>query len=387
MQDLLNNQKTKIVLGLVGLFLLTTGISFALFSYFTGVSTVISPVSPTQKRAAIDTSAPKTEECPLNGKLYTKAEKDIWGGRRPLNIMIENHEDSRPQSGLTAADIVYEAIAEGGVTRLMAVFYCGASAQDIQVGPVRSARIYFMDWASEYGDSPLYVHVGGANKPGPADALGAIKRYGWEQYNDMNQFSIGFPTFWRDYERLGREVATEHTMYSTTDKLWKVAAERELTNKDKNGASWDQSFVKWRFTDGKPSSSGKISKISFPFWSGYNGYSVEWDWDSSTNTYKRINGGQVHKDLDNDQQLMASNVVILYTKAKGPIDELKHMLYTTTGAGRALIFQNGELIEGTWAKESRTEKTKFLDKKGKEVQFVRGPIWIEVLDPSSKVEY
>lgn len=381
------SQKAKLILGALGLYLLTAGIAYFAFSSLKSLP-VLSPDGAVDKKTRkVDTSLPKTEECPLNGAKYTKAEREIWSARRPLTVMIENHEESRPQSGLSRADVVYEAVAEGGVTRFLAVFYCGVSAEETQIGPVRSARIYFMDYASEYGEHPLYVHVGGANKPGPADALGAVRKYGWEQYNDLNQFSIGFPTFWRDYERFDRQVATEHTMYSTTDKLWEVAEKRGLTSEDKKGNAWDEDFIKWLFADGKPEATPQVSQISFPFWEGYKQYAVLWKYDATTNSYKRENDDQPHKDMNNDEQVAAANVVILYAKAKGPIDELKHMLYNTTGSGKALVFQNGAVVEATWKKESRAARTRFMDKKGKEVSFARGPVWIEILDPSSDVEY
>lgn len=379
---------TKVIAGLVGLFLVSAGVSYFVFSTFKKATTTpLSPQNVVAERKGIDLSLPKDQECPLNGKMYTKAEKEIWSSRRPLGIMIENHQEARPQSGLSKADIVYEAIAEGGVTRFLSIFYCGASAEEVTVGPVRSARTYFLDWVSEYGNSPLYVHVGGANKPGPADALGQIRKYGWEGYNDMNQFSIGFPIFWRDYDRLGHTVATEHTMYSTTDKLWSVAQERDLTDKDKDGVAWNKGFVSWKFADGKPSESPKASKVSYDFWEGYSDYSVSWNYDSTTNTYKRENGGKQHTDLNNKEELSVNNVVVMFTKVQGPIDELKHMLYGTIGQGKALIFQNGDVVEGTWTKSSRTARTKFIDSRGKEVTFVRGPIWISVLASGSKVEY
>lgn len=113
---LLQSQRVRVVLGLIGLYLLVTGVSFSLFSFLkTGPREIISPTGISGKRAGIDLSAPKTEACPLNGKKFTSAERDIWSKRRPLGVMIENHEESRPQSGLTNADIVYEAIAEGGI--------------------------------------------------------------------------------------------------------------------------------------------------------------------------------------------------------------------------------------------------------------------------------
>ena len=118
----------------------------------------------------------KTEECPLNGQLWGASSKQKWESRRPLGIMIENSVPARPQSGLSAADIIYEAVAEGGITRFLTIFYCQDASY---VGPVRSARIYFIRLLQEYGIYPLYAHVGGANTDGPADALGEIDELGW----------------------------------------------------------------------------------------------------------------------------------------------------------------------------------------------------------------
>jgi len=392
-EKLLKNKKTIFtILGGVVLYLLSTAVSYAGFRYLnqpTEIDTPISPVNETKSGFRVDLSAPKTEKCPLNGGMFTKDERKIWEQRRPLTVMIENHFDSRPQSGLSLADVVYEAIAEGGITRFLAVFYCGASAQEVTIGPVRSARTYFLDFASEYGDYPLYAHVGGANLPGPANALGQIADYGWlKKKNDLNQFAIGFPVFWRDYERIGHPVATEHTMYSTTDKLWEVAHKRGLDAQDSEGNRWDKNFVSWKFKQETPlDKRGEVSKIEFDFWQGYKDYSVTWEYDRQTNTYKRFNGGQPHKDLNNDQQLTAKVVIVQFMEEKGPIDELKHMLYKTIGKGKALIFQDGQVIEGNWAKTKRQDRTKFTDSKGKEVELNGGQIWIEILPTGRQVSF
>jgi len=74
-------------------------------------------------------------------------------------------------------------------------------------------------------------------------------------------------------------------------------------------------------------------------------------------------------------------------KEKGPIDELKHLLYTTTGTGKAIIFQDGQAIQANWSKAKRQERTKFVDTKGKEIEFNRGPIWIEIVPAHQNVEY
>lgn len=383
-----------IVLGAIGLYLLSTGLSYAIFAATgktPGRKIAYKPPTATvatkDQAITFDTNLPKTESCPLTGQLFPKAQRDWWEKHRPLGIMIENHQEARPQSGLSNADIVYEAVAEGGITRLSTIYYC----QDAGIiGPVRSARTYFLDFISEYGDFPLYAHVGGANTPGLANALGQIEDYGWNTYNDLNQFSIGFPTFWRDYDRLGRTVATEHTMYATTTKLWEFAAsKRGLSNVDKDGKSWDKNFKSWDFKDDIELSSRPTSQvISFSFWQGYNQYDVRWIYDRELNTYKRENGGQPHKDLNNGTQLQAKNVVVLFMTERNANDGYEnnlHLLYGTKGTGRALIFLDGKKIDGTWSKKDRTSRTILEDSKGNEIKFNKGNVWLEVLPVGNKV--
>ncbi|MBI4036267.1 DUF3048 domain-containing protein [Candidatus Daviesbacteria bacterium] len=328
-----------------------------------------------------DPNAPKTESCPLNGAMHTQKAKDFWEKRRPLAVMIENHTEARPQSGLSAADIIYEAVAEGGITRFMAIFYCNLS--DVQVGPVRSARTYYLDWLGEY--DALYAHVGGANTPGPADALSQIIKY---NVKDLNQFSIGFPVFWRDYQRLGHPVATEHTMYSTTQKLWEVGAKRGWTATDSAAVAWDKNFTSWKFKDDKPG--GSVNLVTVNFWESQPGYQVTWAYDSATNTYKRKNADSDYQDLNNKKQLEAKVVVVQFEKEANANDGYPgnvHLLYTTTGSGKALVFEDGKVIEGKWVKQSRTSRTKYVDNSGKEIELNRGQIWIETVPEGSKVSY
>lgn len=376
--------KKVLLLASIGLYLLSTGVSYLLFAK-TNASNSPTPVQTSKKTndfgaLEFDSGQPKTEECPLNGAMYSKQQRQWWEGHRPLGVMIENSTDARPQSGMTFADVVYEAVAEGGITRFLNVFYC----QDAGiVGPVRSARTYFLDFISEYGANPLYAHVGGANTPGLANALGQIDDYGWGSYNDLNQFSIGFPTFKRDESRLGHPVATEHTMYSSTSSLWAVGKQRGLTNVDKQGDKWDEDFVKYSFKDdAKESARPQAQSISIQFWPGQSSYYVTWDYDTATNSYLRSNGGKPHLDNNTKKQLSAKNVVVLYmtqSHADDGYTNNEHLLFKTKGTGKALIFQDGKEITGTWKKSSRTGRTELFDASGKEISFVRGKIWFEVV--------
>lgn len=336
----------------------------------------------------LPSNEPKTEVCPMNGQLFSKTQRQLWEKRRPLGIMVENHVEARPQSGLSTADIVYEAVAEGGITRFLLIYYC----QDAPyIGPVRSARIYFIKLLQEYGNYPLYAHVGGANTPGPADALGEIEDLGWANFNDLNQFSVGFPVFWRDYDRLPNR-ATEHTVYTSSKKLWQFAAQtRGLTNVDKDGVRWDENFETWNFKeDAKSAERGNLTKISFGFWeNGDSNYKVTWQYDKVTNSFKRFNGGQPHLDKNNEQQISTKNVVIVFAKESPANDGYAggHLLYNVVGRGEGIVFQDGKAIEIDWTKKSEEQRMKFYDKNGNEIAFVRGQIWIEVLPVGNKVNY
>lgn len=400
------NKKVSFLI-LVVFFLLS---AFSTYSYFSGsdVSSILSPLISQKldktdevKTKPVDPdeiTEARTEECPINGEMLPKSYRDKWEKRRPLGIMIENHVEARPQSGLTYADVVYEAVAEGGITRFMAVYYCRDTAT---VGPVRSARMYFVKTIQEYGNYPLYAHVGGANcdretgsgcaNGAPADALGMISKLGWSSYNDLNQFSVPFPNFWRDYERLP-DVATEHTVYTSTDKIWNYAKDkRKLSNVDEEGVAWDKTFTKWKFKDDAVlDKRGTVAKVSFTFWSNLESdFAVTWNYDKSTNVYSRVNGGKPHLDKNNSKQLQAKNVIVVLADESPANDGYSggHLIYDLLGSGEAVVFQDGKAIKATWKKADEETRMKLYDENNKEIEIVRGKVFVEILPTGNKVIY
>jgi len=399
----------KSLLLLLILYVASTAISFG------GFSLMNKAAAPSDSQAQIDQSGSDSDQsaagklltlqpseakdqvCPLNGQLFTNTEKTAWEKKRPLVVMIENTPDARPQSGLTNADVVFEAMAEGGITRFAALFYCNSQVNDVALAPIRSARQYYWEIASGF-NYPLYAHVGGANTPGPADVLSHIGDAGWNGQNDLNQFSVGFPTFLRDYNRIpGRVVATEHTMVTSTEKLWTYAAQKRgwtnlsptktVAGKKVVGTDWKAGYIPWQFQD-TVAAAGQVKTISFAFWDGFDQYAVKWDYDTAKNSYKRSEGGEAHTDLNNSQQIEVKNAVVLFAEEKGPIDTEKHMLYTLSGAtGEALVFQNGAAIKANWVKKEREVNFVFTDDKGKAFKFVRGPIWISVVGKKTSITY
>ena len=384
----MNKQKTISIALVIIVYIISTGISYALSSLSSTKNTTSSSPTDTNQTGSqlgFDGGLPKTEECPLNGEMYSKKQKEWWEKHRPLGVMMENHIESRPQSGLSSADVVYEAVAEGGITRFLAVFYCNDARN---IGPVRSARTYFLDWISEYGESPLYAHVGGANTPGMANALGQISDYGWNLYNDLSQFNLSYPTFKRVERPNGRDVATEHTMFSSTEELWKVAKMRKLTDVNEDSRRWDESFVKYSFKDDVGDKDRPLSqKIHLELWEDYKEYAIDWMYDKIGNVYKRNNAGKLHIDRITNKPITAKNIVVLVmfeSRANDGYENNIHLLYKTKGTGKAYIFMDGKQTVGTWRKDSRTARTEIFDNLGSPVKFNRGNIWFEIL-PSQGV--
>lgn len=396
----------KTIIALIATFFLSGGIAYATVPASGGA--LISPKNEETSEGVKSTgfgqfaNEPKTEACPLNGKLYSKSEKALWETRRPILAMIENHVDSRPQSGLSYADIVYEAVAEGGITRFMGVFYCGAQSDTAKIAPVRSARIYFVNIAAEY-NTPIYLHVGGGNcsrdeasgqctSNKKAWAIEELAKLGWRKPggNDFDTTGdVGMPVLGRDYNRLGTDkvIATEHTMVGYLPAAWKEAQERGFTAKMANDTPWSSSFTAWK-TDTKLSVSGSpATTIKFGFWDNQPSYDVEWKYDQTAKAYLRSEGGAPHVDLETNQQLNANNVVVQFAKEEGPLDEHKHMFYYVVGNGTGIVFRDGQATEITWKKATQTSRTIFYDKTGKEIVFVPGNIWVEILPIGNKVEY
>lgn len=295
----------------------------------------------------------------LNGAMVVEGSEAL----RPLAVMVENHVDARPQSGLSKADVVYEATAEGGITRFMPVF--GDPRTAVRVGPVRSARPYFVDFATEY--KAFYSHVGGN-----ATALDQIKATG---VYDLDQFALGEPTYKRDFSR---NVATEHTMYSSTEKLWDVA-----TVQRKWGTNAE--YESWKFIDdGDPAVRPVTQSVSVNF--STPSFLVDWQYNPTTNAYLRTMGGKPHVDAIDGKQIEAKTIIlqnVVRTSHVTRINE-KGWKFQLTGSGKATVIQNGTAINGTW-KKTGTERTRYYNDAGEEISLVRGVIWVTMVHADTPI--
>ncbi|MBU2595681.1 DUF3048 domain-containing protein [Patescibacteria group bacterium] len=326
--------------------LLLGGIGLAYWIYKTDVFgdlTKVAKVSPSPSKNLNDTP------CPLDGVMTTKDRAE----RRPLGIMIENAPEARPQSGLDKASFIFETPSEGGITRFLALYVENDASE---VGPVRSARTYYVDWADEI--KAVYAHCGGS-------AI-ALKNLLKDKYVcDINQFTFG-SYFWRSKERLA-----PHNLYTTTDKVRAAAESAKCTLKS------DYSGFEFK-SDAEKSERGISQTITVNFSSAQ--FQVVYNYDSEKNLYLRSMSGSPHKDKITGEQLAPKTVVVMHAdRVFSLTDGTQQSHAVTTGTGKAEVYLDGREIKGTWKRPSISERTRFYDELGKEVVFNRGQIWVEVV--------
>lgn len=307
---------------------------------------------------------PRTEENPINGQLFTKSEMEEMMSRRPVAVMVNNHAKARPQSSLNSADIVYEALVESGITRYLAIFW---SQGPKKVGPIRSARQYHLEWLSSY--DPVFIHDGCADTDNPrTDACGNIYAY------NIKDIATSGAWRWNDGVRY-----SPHNEYTSIVSAWDIAGNR----------GWDEfptDFESWDFkNDANQDQRGDGYRYEIVFHNRLNNaglYDATWEYDSTTNSYKRWVGGKVDMDQETNSQVTAKVVIVQETSIYSAGDEYGRIITDTIGQGDALILMDGKEIEGSWKKNTRTDRTTFYNSNGDEIQFNRGRIWISVISQS-----
>jgi DUF3048 family protein len=298
---------------------------------------------------------PAPAPVPLYSTLTGLPIADTSVNDRPVTaIMIENSQDARPQSGLNQAGVVFEAIAEGGITRFLTLFQ---DSEPDYIGPVRSVRPYYVQWLM--GFDAAVAHVGGSGQ-----ALAMIKSEG---VKDLDQFANS-GAYWRVSNRYA-----PHNMYTSMAKL------REAENKRGFGKSNYTGFAR---KDDAANAQPSAKTIDFNISGAL--YNAHYDYDIATNSYKRSEGGQPHVDERSAQQLSPKVVIgLAMPQGKNGV----YTTYNTIGSGQAFVFQDGVVIPGTWEKTSNTAQFVFKDGTGAEIKLNRGQTWITVVGSPDRVTY
>jgi hypothetical protein len=298
------------------------------------------------------TTPPPQPESPLTG---LPVDEQV-AKRRPVAVMIGNSSKERPQEGLSRASVVYEILAEGGITRLMAL-YLDNDAQSI--GAVRSARHYFLYAAAGHG--AVYAHCGGSPQ-----ALADLKTLGVQNLDDMRDRGV----MWRIRDRVA-----PYNLYTSTANLWYAIEERKWSTREPVAAPWGFSD---EAATGRPGASVKI-----PYPNGNNGYTVQYDYDSVSGMYRRSVDGQPHIDAQDSSQITAKTVIIIYVKTwLIPNDKDLRVDMDLVGSGKGLVVSDGKLRDITWSKKSKASAFEFKETGGSRLSIRRGNVWIQVVPPA-----
>jgi hypothetical protein len=283
--------------------------------------------------------------------------------RLPMAVMVDDNSIARPQSGMSSASIVYQAMADGGEDRYMIIFQEGTASD---IGPARSTRPYFVYWAAEY--KALFGHIGG-------DALSlqqvvpSMARY---IYNEDELSGGSCP-----WHRIAARVAP-HNDYTNSAALISCAARQGYP-------STYQSLPTRTFVDDSPAASLPASEsITIPYRTGTIGY----QFDPATDSYKRLVGGSPQIDPANNAQVTAADIVVMfqsYAMLPG-LDEIRPVV-GNVGTGAAIVFKEGRAITATWKKTSNTALTRLYDSNGNEIPLVRGEIFMQSVPIGTAVTY
>jgi DUF3048 family protein len=314
---------------------------------------------PTPTPTATPTPGPSLVAAPLTGRMVLPS----VAARHAIAVMVDDHPDARPQSGFNDAAVVWQAPAEGGIPRYMMIFQDRVAPS---VGPVRSARQYFIAWASEWRS--VYAHVGGSPQ-----ALQTLRERGRGQYvYNADEFRWGGIYFHRTKDRF-----PPHNVYSAGKELRTLA--RRLGAKD--------TLMKpaWRFGPDAPMAArpkgGTITVV-------YSWNTITYRYDRTTNTYRR-SVSREKKQVDRGTgQLVAPKNVVIMVMSFAPLNDgsKKHRLEAQfLGKGVAWISSNGKTVKGTWSKAAFTKPTRFFGPDGKPVRLTVGQTFVQVMPRGSKI--
>jgi len=336
----------------VGVFLLViAAVWFASWKLFSGVGNIGGAVDLENKK----------DNAAQTGSFFSE-ENDY-----PVIVMIDNSPEAVPfHVGLSSAAVVYEALVEGGATRLMALF-SGAPQAD-KIGPTRSARPYFVETAA--GWSAFYLHGGGSPE--------ALELLRGADVTDLNEISgLGIRYFWRD-----EDIPRPHNLFTSGDLIALGIDDFELRQLPAEKLLWQ-----WSEKIEKNSDAPDANLVYVDYSEGV-AFDASYAYDSKKKVYLREQGGMAHYDQGNGEQLFAANLIVQKVPEEGYYPSgYGRIIIDMIGEGDALFFQEGKAIAGAWKKESQNSQTEWLDKDGKPLILKQGQTWVEIVPGDRSVAY
>jgi hypothetical protein len=273
--------------------------------------------------------------------------------------MIDNSYTARPQAGLAQADIIYEALAESNITRLLAVFDQNKAVA--KVGPVRSARPYYMDWAEEYGG--VYMHVGGSPQ-----ALAEVKKY---NFTNIDQIGSGEIYFWRDQKlKAPSNVFTSETNWLRVGEIKEVKSSTASSSID----------ILWHYVDAPPAEETQKPEITIKYSEDF--YKANWRFNNALQQYQRWQDDEQFT-FDTGDQATASNVIVQIVDSK--LIDIERRSMATQKGGKVYVFNALGQQSGQW--KYINNRTRFFNDQGtEELKLLPGHTWVQIVNTESILE-
>ena len=325
----------------------------------TTVPTVPETTAPPE--TTVPPTTEPTEPAPIDTNPLTGEALEEVTNNRPIAIMINNTSKAVPQCGISKADLIYEIIAEGSVTRFMAIFH---DLSDVDVlGPVRSVRPYFVRVAQNYG---AYLSSAG----GSDEAIDLIKSLG---LNYLNGIAGAGSYFYRDeWRRANRGF--EHSLMTTGEKLLKAIGNQKFKTTMED-VDYGFHFDAEAMTTGE-------SAQQITVWFYKNGKKTVMNYDETTGLYAMYQHGKDSVDGNDDSPIVFRNVVVLKAKCKVK-DSKGHLEVQTTGSGEGWFARDGKIIPIKWSRESNGDHFVYTDLDGNPISFGVGKSYIAIVPTDS----
>lgn len=312
---------------------------------------------------------------PTNEKqeVIEKQVQIFQGSDRPIAIMIDNHKAAMPHAGLSKAYIVYEIIVEGGESRLMALF---KGNEVDKIGPVRSARHYFIDFALE--NDAIYTHYGWS--PQAESDISTMK------INNINGISEKTTDFWRVSEK-----AAPHNVLTSTKKVYDIAKEKKyrttsdvssVLNYIADEVNLEELYAKAIENEEETINVKTANEIKIPYSKSNN---VKWTYDETNKNYIRYSKNIKETEWFEKTDVTVKNIIIEFIKNQS-IDEKDRQTMNTTGTKNGYYITNGKAIPILCSKASRTSKTVYKDTNGNEIKVNDGNTFIQICPEGADVE-
>lgn len=342
-----------------------------------GKKAEVGPTPPAEPTPVI-TPTPEPSPTPYNGPENPLTGMPIgqkWVTARPVAVMLNNLEAALPQLGQSQADIIYECLAEGGITRMLGVYQTVEGVGTI--GSVRSSRPYYLELA--LGHDAIYLHAGGSE-----DAYAKIKAWGVTALDCVRGSyegkTPGSNLFWRDAERR-KNNGLEHSVVTTGETILKLFPTYDFRQEHKEGYVYTQAFA----DSGTPVGGETALKLTVPFSSYKTGI---FTYDTAMGKYLVEEYGKAYVDGNTGEQVGVTNVLVLKTACgiiKG--DELGHISVAVTGSGDGYFACGGKIIPIQWSKAGRDSQFVYTTADGKPLVLGRGSSYVSLVPLESGVTY